>query len=78
MSCCDGPEYARGWEKAVAAEGLCFRFIRVKRVVYMDDDVVPPGDYIVRCPTLRLTFRVREADFLKYFQPLMAESEHAS
>ena len=71
MSCCDEAVEKSGWMKAVAAEELCFRFVRVKTLTYMDDEVVPPGDYIVRCPALDLAFPVRSEDFEKYFEPLM-------
>ena len=71
MGCCDdGP---RGWQKAVAAETLCFRFVRVRVSTKLDDEIVPTGDYIVRCPALDLTFRVTSEDFEQYFEPLMQE-----
>jgi hypothetical protein len=71
MGCCDdGP---KGWQKAVASEELCFRFVRVHVLTYMDDEVIPPGDYVVRCPALDLAFRVKSEDFEKYFEPLMQE-----
>jgi hypothetical protein len=74
MSCCDGAEFRHGWEKATAAEGLCFRFVRLVRTTYMNDTVLPPGDYIVKCPALNLTFPVKAADFEKYFAPLMQDT----
>lgn len=79
MSCCDdemrGPS---GWEKAVASEQLCFRFVKVNMLTYMNDEVVAPGDYIVRSPALDVAFSVKAADFHKYFEPLMAEGTNAS
>jgi len=71
MSCCDGAEFKNGWMKATAGESLCFRYVRVRTLTYMDDDVVAPGDYVVRCPALGLTFPVKSEDFEKYFEPLM-------
>lgn len=76
MSCCD--ENRPGWEKAVATEQLCFRFVRVKTMTVMADRVVAPGDYIVRSPVLDITFHVSAEDFHKYFEPLMAEAKNAS
>lgn len=78
MGCCDGAEFRKGWEKAVAAEGLCFRFTRCTVRTVIGDQVAAPGDYIVKCPALGLTFFVRAADFDKYFEPLMAEEKNAS
>ncbi len=78
MSCCDEGAQVRGWDKAVASEQLCFRFIKLRSLTYLGDTCVAPGDYIVRCPALDITFSVKAADFHKYFEPLMAEARDAS
>lgn len=78
MSCCGEKGLAEGWEKAVASEQLCFRFVRVPMLTYVGDTCVFPGDYIVRWPALNITFAVKAADFHKYFEPLMAEAKDAS
>jgi hypothetical protein len=78
MSCCGETGLSKGWEKAVASEQLCFRFVQVRTLTYMGDTCVSPGDYIVRSPALDITFSVKAADFHKYFEPLMAEARDAS
>lgn len=75
MGCCNDVKFKKGWGKAIAQEGLCFRFVQAKTLTYINegDIAVPTGDYIVKCPSLELTFKVSAADFDKFFDPLLQE-----